>query len=117
MLDDLYNRNYLQKDDHKFLKPSGSKPGFMYGLCKVHKSKTDSDYVPTLCPILSVIDTCNYNLAKCFVSVLKHVDMVFEKTKKVNPTDNYMFKVNNRNTRTRCEICSKLTIKTPERCQ
>ena len=27
------------------------------------------------------------------------------------------FKVNNRSTRTRCEICSKLTIKTPERCQ
>ena len=26
-----------------------------------------------------------------------------------------MFKVNNRNTRIRCEICSKLTIKTPER--
>ena len=26
-----------------------------------------------------------------------------------------MFKVNDRNTRTRCEICSKLTIKTPER--
>ena len=25
-----------------------------------------------------------------------------------------MFKVNNRNTRTRCEICSKLTIKIPE---
>ena len=28
-----------------------------------------------------------------------------------------MFKVNNRNTRTRCEIFSKLTIKTPEQCQ
>ena len=28
---------------------------------------------------------------------------------------NKMFKVNNRNTRTRCEICSKLTIKIPER--
>ena len=26
----------------------------------------------------------------------------------------YMFKVNNRNTRAMCEICSKLTIKTPE---
>ena len=26
-----------------------------------------------------------------------------------------MLKVNNRNTKTRCEICSKLTIKTPER--
>ena len=31
------------------------------------------------------------------------------------PAGNYMFKVKNRNTRTRCEICSKLTIKTPER--
>ena len=31
-----------------------------------------------------------------------------------NPVGNYMFKVNNRNTRTRCEICSKLTTKTPE---
>ena len=28
-----------------------------------------------------------------------------------------MFKVNNRNTRTRCKICSDLTIKTPERYQ
>ena len=27
----------------------------------------------------------------------------------------YLLKVTNRNTRTRCEICSKLTIKTPER--
>ena len=27
---------------------------------------------------------------------------------------NYMFNVNNRNTRTRCEICSKLTVKIPE---
>ena len=31
-----------------------------------------------------------------------------------NPVDNYLLKVNNRNTRTRCEICSKLTVKTPE---
>ena len=34
-----------------------------------------------------------------------------------NPTVKYMFKVNNRKTITRCEICSKLTIKTPERRQ
>ena len=27
----------------------------------------------------------------------------------------YMLKVNGKNTRARCEICSKLTIKTPER--
>ena len=32
-----------------------------------------------------------------------------------NPAGNYMFKVTNKNTRARCEICSKLTIKTPER--
>ena len=36
-------------------------------------------------------------------------------TVQLYPTGNYMFKVNNRNTRTRCEICSKLTIKIPER--
>ena len=34
-----------------------------------------------------------------------------------NPTGNYMFKDNNKNTRTRCEICLKLIIKTPEQCQ
>ena len=27
----------------------------------------------------------------------------------------YLFKVNDRNTRTRCEMCSKLTLKTPKR--
>ena len=31
------------------------------------------------------------------------------------PAGSYMFKVDNKNTRTRCEICSKLTIKTPKR--
>ena len=32
------------------------------------------------------------------------------------PVGIYMFKVNNKNTRTMCEICSKLTIKTPWTC-
>ena len=31
-----------------------------------------------------------------------------------NPAGNYMFKVNSRNSRTKCEICPKLTIKTPK---
>ena len=35
----------------------------------------------------------------------------------LSPAGNQIFKVNNGNTRTRCEICSKLTIKTPERHQ
>ena len=34
-----------------------------------------------------------------------------------NPSGNYIFKVNNRNTRAWCEICLKLTTKTPERRQ
>ena len=34
-----------------------------------------------------------------------------------DPGGIYRLKVNNRNTRTRCEICLKLTIKTPERRQ
>ena len=34
-----------------------------------------------------------------------------------SPAGIYLLKVNNRNTRTRCEICSELTIKTSERCQ
>ena len=34
---------------------------------------------------------------------------------KTIPTRNHMFKVNNRNTRTRYEICTKLIIKTPQR--
>ena len=34
---------------------------------------------------------------------------------RLNPARNYLLKVYKRNTRTRCEIRSKLTIKTPER--
>ena len=33
------------------------------------------------------------------------------------PANIYLLKVNNRNTRKRCEICSELTIKSPERRQ
>ena len=33
------------------------------------------------------------------------------------PASNWMFKVNNRNTKTKSKICSKLTIKTPKRLQ
>ena len=54
-----------------------------------------------------------------FADVLICYGKVFQilepKFLRLNPAGNCMFKVNNRNTRTRCEICSKLTIKTPER--
>ena len=41
-------------------------------------------------------------------SLMSYADSIY-------PAGNYMFKVNNRNSRTRCELCSKLTIKIPER--
>ena len=34
-----------------------------------------------------------------------------------DPANICLFKLNNKNPRKRCEICSKLTIKTSERCQ
>ena len=42
--------------------------------------------------------------------VLRFVNIIFG-----FPADIYLFKVKNGNTRKRCEIYSKLTIKTPER--
>ena len=60
-------------------------------------------------------DVCYSNCIICFVkqdnqlNVCRTEDFQF-------PAGIYLFKVNNRNTRTTCEICSKLTIKTPERC-
>ena len=33
----------------------------------------------------------------------------------LGPSSIYLLKVNNRNTRASCEICSELTVKTPER--
>ena len=36
-----------------------------------------------------------------------------ELQKCINPGGNYMVKVNNRNTRAKCKMCSMLSIKTP----
>ena len=49
----------------------------------------------------------------CFTVLAKGIAL----KRKSDPAGNYMFKVNNRNTRTRCETCSKLTVKIPERRQ
>ena len=70
-LDNLLQNNYLSEDDYKQLKPMGSRPGIMYGLCKVHKDTTNGQEVPPFRPILSAIRTCTYNLAKFLVPILK----------------------------------------------
>ena len=71
-----------------------------------------------------------HKLKSNFYAPLQHVLVQASKTKtdaimfcllnvksRFNLDGIYLFKVNNRKTRTKCEICSKLTIKTPEQCQ
>ena len=82
-----------------------------------------------MCKINSVM---SFNMAKSFelitrLTIAWFVAIVFYNSffsnlkiplgKQRVPAGNYKFKVNNRNIRTRCEICSKLTIKIPERRQ
>ena len=49
------------------------------------------------------------------IDYLKFVFNVFQVI--IYPTNIYLFKANNRNTRKRCEICSKLTMEISERRQ
>ena len=51
------------------LYPTGSKPGILYGLCKIRKNIVDG--VPPFRPILSAIGTPTYKLAKFFVPLLE----------------------------------------------
>ena len=55
-------------------------------------------------------EQCRYDLEAILIA------QNLQKTREIKqaPAGNYMFKVNSRNTRTRCEICSKLTGNTPE---
>ena len=48
-------------------------------------------------------------------SFFYRIEFVIFRTAISNPANIYLFKVNNRKTRKRCEICSKLTMKIPER--
>ena len=74
-----------------------------------------------------IVFHCGFRTVKCRVGLLKNIAqahfqwrnclLTFYGKVPLNnfPTGNCMFKVNNRNPRTRCEVSSKLTIKTPER--
>ena len=64
LLDDLFQKIFLSKDDYKYLKPFGSKPGVIYGICKIHKGTTVNDLATHFQPNLSAIGTCSYNFAK-----------------------------------------------------
>ena len=68
-LKNLFENNFLDENDYKFMKSVGSNPGVLYGLCKVHKGIQGQ--TPPFRQILSAIGTCTYKLAKFFVPILK----------------------------------------------
>ena len=75
------------------------------------KEETDSEFYHETITSLQImfLKSCNV-VTKCWNKVASVL-------RRFCPASNYMFKVNSRNTRTKREICSKLTIKTPERPQ
>ena len=52
----------LSSDQYKKIKAIGSRPGILYGLCKVHKAITD--ICPPFRPILSTTATPSYKIAQ-----------------------------------------------------
>ena len=64
----LVDSNSMSKEMRKFVKPVGTRPGIMYGNCKVHKQQVDG--CPPFRPILSALQTPTYNLAKFLVPLL-----------------------------------------------
>ena len=69
ILKNLRDKKEISIKQYNNLSPSGSRPGIMYGLAKVHK--IDTDGLPFFRPILSPIGTPTYKLAKFLVPVLE----------------------------------------------
>ena len=61
----------LTSDQYKKIKAIRSRPGILYGLCKVRKAIID--VCPPFRPILSVIGTPSYKLAKFLVPKLSSI--------------------------------------------
>ena len=55
-----------------------------------------------------------FSFAKVIFSAIKNCHLDVEFLTFTYPADIHLLKVNNRSSKTRCEICSKLTIKTQE---
>ena len=68
-LQNLVKSGAIKQDVYDKLAPTGSSPGVMYGLSKVHKPLVDG--FPKLRPILSAINTPTYKLAKFLVNIME----------------------------------------------
>ena len=62
LLKSLKDQCEISEKERNDLYPSGSKPGVLYGFAKIHKPLKDG--TPSFPPILLVIGTPIYNLAK-----------------------------------------------------
>ena len=72
-LKELRDSNVITQSDFDKLKPSGSQPGVLYGLCKVHKGVSVDGGPPPFRPILSAINTPSYKIAKFLVPMLSEL--------------------------------------------
>ena len=78
----------------------------------------------TLFVLFSLLTINRFHTFFCFYHYFEHINvlvlvfLLWLELSRSNsfPAKIYLFKVNNRNTRKRYEICSKLTIETPEQC-
>ena len=66
LLTKMKNQKEISEDEYNSMRASGTQPGILYGLPKIHKIGTP------LRPILSypAIGTAGYNIAKFFVPIL-----------------------------------------------
>ena len=69
VLKKLVESKSMTEKTRKSLKPVGTKPGFMYGLCEVHKASLG--VCPPFRPILLALNIPTYKLANFLVPILK----------------------------------------------
>ena len=80
-----YVQTYVPEDHRKALITSGSQPGKLYGLCKIHKK----DY--PMRPIVSMINTPEYELAKYLDNFIKPC---IPQKYMLNSTQDFLEKIN-----------------------
>ena len=69
-LRDLKKNDKIDKEIYSTIYPSGSQPARIYGLPKMHKIQSPNA-VPPFRPIVSSVNTFNYQLPKCLCNLLQ----------------------------------------------
>ena len=68
-LRELKKKQFLDDATYERIYTSGSQPSRLYGTPKIHKIKSNSE-VPSFRPIVSSIDSFNYNLSRLLCAML-----------------------------------------------